>query len=222
MQSSLKVRFVAATYIGTMADNYKYKTKGIDIRIKTRKKKPEPHMEPCEWEGCISKGGCKAPKGPDRLREYYNFCQIHAREYNKNWNFFTGMTDDDIKEWQAGARHGHRPTWDVRKNTAERAAARKKAKAGSTGAYAEPLSIFGDGGIEDIGEQPRRRLSKMQIKALNDLGLDETANKDEVRKRYTQLVKQLHPDANKGDRSTEESFARVVKANKVLKSTGLG
>ena len=132
------------------------------------------------------------------------------------------MTDDDIKEWQAGARHGHRPTWDVRKNTAERAAARKKAKAGSTGAYAEPLSIFGDGGIEDIGEQPRRRLSKMQIKALNDLGLDETANKDEVRKRYTQLVKQLHPDANKGDRSTEESFARVVKANKVLKSTGLG
>ena len=130
------------------------------------------------------------------------------------------MNDDDIRNWQAGARHGHRPTWDVRKNTAERSAARKK-KASGAGAYADPMTIFGDGGPEDISEQPRRRLSKMQVKALNDLGLDETATKDEVRKRYTQLVKQFHPDANKGDRSSEESFARVVKANKVLKSTGL-
>lgn len=206
--------------IGSMTDNPKYKLKGIDIRIKKTKKKPEPDKEPCEWEGCVSLGGCKAPKGPDRLREYYNFCQIHAREYNKNWNFFSGMNDDDIRNWQAGARHGHRPTWDVRKNTAERSAARKK-KASGAGAYADPMTIFGDGGPEDISEQPRRRLSKMQVKALNDLGLDETATKDEVRKRYTQLVKQFHPDANKGDRSSEESFARVVKANKVLKSTGL-
>jgi len=77
-------------------------------------------------------------------------------------------------------------------------------------------------GPHGIAEQPRRRLSKMQIKALNDMGLDETATKDDVRKRYTQLVKQLHPDANKGDRSTEESFQRVVKAYKVLKTTDMG
>jgi len=51
-------------------------------------------------------GGCKAPKSPDRLREYYNFCTIHAREYNKNWNFFSNMSDEDIAEWQVGARHG--------------------------------------------------------------------------------------------------------------------
>jgi len=204
-----------------MTDNYKYKPKGIDISIKRAKKKPPPHKEPCEWEGCVSLGGCKAPKGPDRLREYYNFCTVHAREYNKNWNFFSGMTDDDIREWQAGARHGHRPTWDVRKNTAERSSARKKAKAGGGGAYADPLSIFGDGGQEAVAEQPRRRLSKMQIKALNDLGLDDTATKEDVRKRYTKLVKQFHPDANKGDRSSEDSFARVVKAHRTLKSTGL-
>jgi hypothetical protein len=38
------------------------------------------------------------------------------------------MSDEDIAEWQVGARHGHRPTWDVRKNTAERASAQKKTK----------------------------------------------------------------------------------------------
>jgi len=156
-----------------MAKNYEYKLKGIDIRVNKGKKKVDPNLEECDWSGCVSLGGCKAPKSPDRLREYYNFCTIHAREYNKNWNFFSGMSDEDISEWQVGARHGH-------------------------------------------------SLSKLQLKALNDLGLDDTASKDDVRKRYTQLVKQLHPDANQGKRNTEESFQRVVSAMKVLKTTNLG
>jgi len=129
----------------------------------------------------------------------------------------------DIAEWQVGARHGHRPTWDVKKNTAERAKAQTKRKAGSTAATAEGYNIFGEGKIGGQTEAPRRRtLSKMQMKALNDLGLDDTATKDDVRKRYTQLVKQLHPDANQGKRNTEESFQRVVSAMKVLKTTNLG
>jgi len=132
------------------------------------------------------------------------------------------MTDEDIAEWQVGARHGHRPTWDVRKNTGERAQAQKKRKAGSTSATSEGYSIFGAGDISDQTEAPRRRLSKLQMKALNDMGLDDTATKEDVRKRYTQLVKQLHPDANQGKRNTEESFQRVVTAMKVLKTTDLG
>ena len=205
-----------------MPDNSEYKPKGIDIRVARTKKKPKPDQQECDWAGCVSKGGCKAPKSPDRLRDYFNFCQKHAREYNKNWNFFSGMTDSDIAEWQVGARHGHRPTWDVQKNTAERASAQKKRKAGSTSATSEGYSIFGTGGIADQTEAPRRRLSKMQLKALNDLGMDDSATKEDVRKRYTQLVKQLHPDANQGARNTEESFSRVVKAYKVLKTTDLG
>jgi len=133
------------------------------------------------------------------------------------------MSDEDISEWQVGARHGHRPTWDVKKNTAERAKGQKKRKAGSTAATAEGYNIFGEGNIADQAEAPRRRsLSKMQLKALNDMGLDDTATKNDVRKRYTQLVKQLHPDTNQGKRNTEESFQRVVSAMKVLKTTNLG
>jgi len=64
-------------------------------------------------------------------------------------------------------------------------------------------------------------MTKLQLRALTDMGLDDSATPSDVRKRYTQLVKQLHPDANKGDRSTEESFSRVVKAYKVLKTTNL-
>lgn len=204
-----------------MAGSEEYKPKGIDIRINKGKKKVPPNQTECDWAGCVSMGGCKAPKSPDRLREYYNFCTAHAREYNKNWNFFSGMTDADIHEWQAGARHGHRPTWDVKKNTGERAQANKKRKPGGTAATAEGYAIFGNGG-DGVSEQPRKRMTKMQLKALHDMGLDEGATKDDVRKRYTQLVKQLHPDANKGDRTTEESLQRVIKAYKVLKTTDMG
>lgn len=205
-----------------MAGNYEYKPKGIDIRVNKGKKKVDPNQMECDWAGCVSMGGCKAPKSPDRLREYYNFCTVHAREYNKNWNFFSDMTDADIAEWQIGARHGHRPTWDVRKNTGERAQANKKRRAGSTSATSEGYNIFSDGDGKPVDIAPKRRLSKMQLKALHDMGLDEGATKSDVRKRYTQLVKQLHPDANQGKRNTEESFQRVVTAMKVLKTTDLG
>lgn len=207
-----------------MASGYEYKPKGIDISIsasKAKKKKKATEM-PCEWAECVSMGGCKAPKGPDRLRDYFNFCTKHAREYNKNWNFFSGKTDEEIQEWQVGARHGHRPTWDVRKNTAERAQAQRKRRAGSTASTEEGYNIFGDGAEPQQAKPSARRLSKLQLRALNDMGLDDTATKSDVRKRYTQLVKQLHPDANQGKRNTEESFQRVVSAMKVLKTTNLG
>ena len=203
-----------------MARRSKIKRSPLDLRINPPSDELPPEEKQCDWAGCTNMGGCKAPKSPERLRDYFNFCQAHAREYNKNWNFFSGMSDADITEWQVGARHGHRPTWDVRKNTGERAKANKKKVAGGTAATAEGYSMFGDG-KEDIVTQPRRRLTKMQLKALNDLGLDETATKADARKRYTQLVKQLHPDANQGKRNTEESFQRVVSAMKVLKTTDL-
>ena len=203
-----------------MARRSKIKRSPLDLRINPPSDELPPEEKQCDWAGCTNLGGCKAPKSQDRLRDYFNFCQAHAREYNKNWNFFSGMSDADITEWQVGARHGHRPTWDVRKNTGERAKANKKKVAGGTAATAEGYSMFGDG-KEDIVTQPRRRLTKMQLKALNDLGLDETATKADARKRYTQLVKQLHPDANQGKRNTEESFQRVVSAMKVLKTTDL-
>jgi len=202
---------------------YDWKSKGIDISAAKAKKKKKPTEEPCEWAGCEKMGGCKAPKSPDRLREYHNFCQAHAREYNKNWNFFQGMSDADITEWQVGVRHGHRPTWDVRKNTAERAQANKRRKAGSTASTAEGYTIFGDGVDPGSSEaKPRHSVSKMALKALHDLGLDDGATPDEVRKRYTKLVKQFHPDANQGKRDAEESFQRVLKAWKILKNANLG
>jgi DnaJ-class molecular chaperone len=60
------------------------------------------------------------------------------------------------------------------------------------------------------------------IKSLAVLGLDETATPDIIKARYKELVKRHHPDANGGDRSTEDKLREIIQAYKQLKSSGLG
>ena len=57
-------------------------------------------IKKCDHPGCNKAGTCRAPKTRD-LREYWWFCREHAAEYNKNWNYYAGMTPDEIEEdWE--------------------------------------------------------------------------------------------------------------------------
>jgi len=53
------------------------------------------------------------------------------------------------------------------------------------------------------------------------MNLDASATSPVIRARYTELVKQCHPDANGGDRSAEHKLQRVIKAYKTLQKSGL-
>ncbi len=63
-----------------MTNSFEYKPKGIDIRVNKGKKKLDPNQQVCDWAGCVSMGGCRAPKSPDSVgKEYYNFApNMHA------------------------------------------------------------------------------------------------------------------------------------------------
>jgi hypothetical protein len=52
----------------------------------------------CDYYGCEEKGECPAPKSP-HTDEKWMFCADHAAEYNKNWNFFEGMKDEEAKAY---------------------------------------------------------------------------------------------------------------------------
>lgn len=48
----------------------------------------------CDHQGCGKPGDCPAPKSPWTKDKWW-FCKDHAAEYNKNWNYFAGMSDEE-------------------------------------------------------------------------------------------------------------------------------
>ncbi len=50
----------------------------------------------CDWEGCNEAGECPAPKFRDSPDKFW-FCQEHAGAYNRNWNYFKGLTRDEAE-----------------------------------------------------------------------------------------------------------------------------
>ena len=44
----------------------------------------------CDREGCDEVGDRPAPKAPNSPERWY-FCQAHAAEYNRNWDYFAGL-----------------------------------------------------------------------------------------------------------------------------------
>src|SRR6056297_2660602 len=82
---------------------------GFDIRVSSDKKKRQKGRRgmsgalqtsnrKCDHRGCEETGQYRAPKSPDVLDEYYWFCKDHVREYNLKWNFFHGVTEDEMTE----------------------------------------------------------------------------------------------------------------------------
>jgi curved DNA-binding protein CbpA len=186
------------------------------IRVKPDKDRLRPPEFPaCEWAGCRDDGTHRAPKGRDRDGEYFHFCIDHVREYNRGYNYFEGMTDDDVISYQKSALTGHRPTWSLGLNRLRGhhgAATRAAAEDG----FADPFGAFSD---EEPAPQ-RKPIRNAERKALSTLGLDETAEGPEIKARYKTLVKRHHPDANGGAKSAEEKLREIIQAYSYLKSVG--
>ena len=74
------------------------------------------------------------------------------------------------------------------------------------------------------GSGPRfpqaRKLKSLESKAFDTMGLHANATSAEIKSRYKELVKKHHPDANGGDRGSEERFRAVIQAYQLLKQNG--
>jgi len=207
--------------IGVMTSKSKYFD---SIRINPggkKKKAEEAARNMCQWAGCENPGAHKAPAGRNREGEYLWFCVNHVREYNKNYNYFSGLSDDDIAKFQKNSQVGDRPTWKM--GTANTGAQQSTPvfsdmKSGSAKAHRmrDPQAW-----ASALNAKPVRRLKPLEAKAIRTLGLEKTATSDEIKAKYKELVKKHHPDANGGDRTSEEIFREVIQAHKILKSAGM-
>ncbi len=85
--------------------------------------------------------------------------------------------------------------------------------------------MLGDAATHNQGEaatKARRflRLTLDEQRAMDTLGLPHSVElRVEVRARYRELVKDLHPDLNNGARKDEARLARVIRAWDILKTS---
>ena len=57
----------------------------------------------CDRHGCDEPGDRPAPKSPNSRERWY-FCERHAAEYNRNWNYFEGLTAEEAAAREAEER----------------------------------------------------------------------------------------------------------------------
>jgi DnaJ domain len=196
------------------------------IRVKPDKdRRLRKELPPCQWPRCDAPGTHRAPKGRDRATEYWQFCLEHVREYNNSYNFFAGMTDDAVAKYQKEALTGHRPTWKMGSIGGKPAAKRAARGFRGTGwAADDPFSLFGEAGDRMAGNArsapETRKILNAQRRALDVLGLEGDAARADIKAKFKVLVKRHHPDANGGDRGSEEQLREIIQAYNYLKSAG--
>lgn len=200
------------------------------IRVARGESRPQPQVARCDHPGCREPGLHRAPKGRDRENEYWRFCLAHVRAYNQNYNFFSGMSDEAVMAYQKDSQTGHRPTWTMGQNAAgatpearakaERARGGKNRGWASGFAFDDAFHMFDEDGPSGAPQKPERELKNVERKSLESLNLGASASGEEIKARYKELVKRLHPDANGGDRSTEDKLREIIQAYNYLRSAG--
>ena len=174
----------------------------------------ETSTRTCDKEGCDLAGQYRAPKSPRALDDYYWFCKDHVREYNLNWNYFQGQSEEEFQAFLDNATVWERPTTPF---------GRVQEQAWARHGVADPLEILGSNGTDPAqrAKGPRRKLPPTERRALDILEAKDGWSKAEIRKQYKALVKILHPDMNGGDRSDEERLSEVVWAWEQVKDSRL-
>jgi DnaJ domain len=196
------------------------------IRIKPACDEPRVPAEPlCDKIGCGAAGVHRAPKGRGREGQYWRFCLDHVREYNASYNYFAGMSDAAVAAYQKDAVVGHRPTFPIGVNGSAKQNGDAPHGPARDWGYFDPLGILRGEGFAQAKraktEKPKRRFSGVVQRALDTLGLDETADAASIKAQYKALVKRFHPDAHGGDRSFEDRLRDIIRAHDTLKAAGL-
>jgi hypothetical protein len=168
----------------------------------------------CAVAGCPEPGEFRAPLSAptfDGPGAWQWLCLEHVRQHNARYNYFAGMSTEEIEAaqspiagWERGVRafaHGGSdpaPPWAD---------------------FSDPLeAIRGRFGRGRSAGAAASRFSGAEKSALGVLGLGDDADLPAVRKAYSMLVRRYHPDRNGGDRTHEAKLRNVIDAWQTLKT----
>ena len=162
----------------------------------------------CEWSNCKENGEFKAPLEKDNSKSYRWLCEDHIKLFNKNWNYFDGMGQNEIENFIKSDLTWHRPTQ----------------KFGSSDNF---FSILWNNALNDnfnffkqekvINSLGGNKLSEKDKDAFKIMELEINAGWPIIQKKFKTLVKKLHPDRNAGNKEFENKLKKITLAYSHLK-----
>ena len=162
----------------------------------------------CEWGNCKENGKFKAPLKKDDSKNYRWLCEEHIKLFNKNWNYFEGMSQNEIENFMKSDLTWHRPTQ----------------KFGSSdnffnilwnNALSDKFNLFKEEKI--FNSLKNRKLSEKDRDAYKIMELELNADWPSIQKKFKTLVKKFHPDRNSGNKQFEDKLKKVTLAYTHLK-----
>jgi DnaJ domain len=185
--------------------------------------KPVENHRACDRQLCSAEGEYRAPKSRlmDRggADDYMWLCLAHIREFNKSWNFFDGMSDDEVLRYKDEDITGHRPTWQLGSRTSAPKSAFQ---------YDDPFDFQKEAGFGEHAQNDRRKSRNDNVPgmdpedrvALATLNLQPGCTIIDIKKRRKELAKKYHPDIRGGDKQAEEILKNINQAYSHLLSCG--
>ena len=174
----------------------------------------------CDWPGCAEPGEFRAPGGRapgfDGPGDYRWFCLDHVRAFNAGYDYFSGMSPEEIYAAQSPL-HG----WERETRAFSPTAGIDSPPRWAD--YADPLEAISARARDQMRmRMPAERkdgrvVTPEERRALDMLGLPLDADRKALRGRYSDLVRRFHPDRNGGDRSYETRLQGVVEAYQLLR-----
>jgi DnaJ-domain-containing protein 1 len=167
---------------------------------------PGGTVRSCDAPGCDAPGEFRAPRDRSRLRDYFHFCLPHVRAYNQAWDFYRGMSPEEIEQHLREDTGWQRPTWPL---------GRLGGKPPGPEVFRDPMGILG--AMPPAQHKTRKEAPPELRAALDVLGLGWPIDEEGLRARYLELAKAHHPDTTGGDKAAEERLKDINRAYSLIK-----
>ena len=164
----------------------------------------------CDWDNCKELGEYKAPVEKDNSKKFKMLCLKHVKEFNKNWNYFSGMNDNQIMNFLKSDMTWHKPTQSFSSSdNFFKILCNKTLKDES-----DKMKIR-----NEYDHMRQFKFDHKDIKAFEILGLTVGMKWIKVQEKFKTLVKRFHPDMNSGNKKYEEKLKLITLAYTQLKKT---
>ena len=162
----------------------------------------------CDWNNCFDTGEYKAPIEKDNSKRYRLLCLAHVKEFNKNWNYFKGMDDEQVFDFLKSDMTWHKPTQSFSSSD-------------------NFFKVLWNNTLKDEFDKTKLRgeynhmnqfkFDANDIKAFSILGVSVGQKWEQIQDQFKTLVKKFHPDINLGNKEYEEKLKLITLAYTQLK-----